>query len=108
MVSPQRDWSFHSHAAKRVLIMNLWECVNCGQHNDLGDCCYDCACRECDRCNKTIPFDEDISPHDVFGEDYFDKPGCSEFSDGAYNLCVDCMTPAEILAMNNSERRGEP
>ena len=93
--------------------MNLWECVNCGQHSDLGDCCYDCARRECDRCDKTIPFDEDISPSDVFGaqsvrENYFNKLSCSEFSDGAYNICVDCMTPAEILAMNNSERRGEP
>ena len=103
MVSPQRDWSLHSHAAKRVLIMNLWECVNCGQHSDLGDCCYDCACRECDRCDKTIPFDENISPSDVFDAQSVRE----EFSDGAYNICVDCMTPAEILAMNNSERRGE-
>jgi len=73
----------------------LVECVNCGQYSDLGDCCYDCAGRECDRCDKQMSIDEEITPHDVFGEDYYDKPECSEFSDGAYNLCSDCITPAE-------------
>ena len=80
-----------------------WKCVNCGQYSDLGDCCYDCARQECDRCDKTISFDENISPYDVFGEDYFDKPGCHEFSDGAYIICEDCMTAAEKTILKTTE-----
>ena len=75
----------------------LVKCVNCGQlwYCDEGDCCYFCAIRECDRCDKKLLFDEAITPRQVFGEDYFNEPDCSEFSDGAFNLCSDCITPAE-------------
>ena len=79
------------------------KCINCGNYSDLGDCCYECARRDCDRCDKLIPFDEDVSPYDVFGEAYFDDPHCSEFSDGSYNLCEECLTPAETKLLQEHE-----
>jgi hypothetical protein len=60
-----------------------------------GYACAECTAMECDRCNKTIPHDEEITPYDVFGEDYFDKSECYEFFDEAYHLCEECLTPAE-------------
>jgi len=36
-------------------------CVNCGAANSLGDCCPDCACRDCDICGKTMDLDDDIT-----------------------------------------------
>ena len=39
----------------------MFECVNCGEQNNLGDCCQDCCGRECDWCGDEIPIDEDIT-----------------------------------------------
>ena len=68
-----------------------WECVNCGQQNTLGDCCPECAARECDRCDTTIPLDEENTPNSVFA-DFRDA-----FDDGSYNVCNDCLTPSESV-----------
>ena len=70
-----------------------WECVNCGQQNTLGDCCPECAARECDRCDITIPMDEENIPNSVFS-DFRDA-----FDDGAYNVCNDCLTPSESVEL---------
>lgn len=42
----------------------MFECVNCGQENNLGDCCPDCAMLECDNCYNLIPLDEDMREGD--------------------------------------------
>jgi hypothetical protein len=67
-----------------------WPCVNCGEQNTLGDCCPECAARECDRCDITIPMDLENTPNTVFPE-----WGQNEFSDGAYNVCDECLTTEE-------------
>ncbi len=43
----------------------MFECVNCGEQNTLGDCCPDCCGRECDRCGEEIALDEDIARGDL-------------------------------------------
>ena len=71
-----------------------WKCVNCGQYSDLGDCCYDCACRECDRCDKTIDFDDDLSAWQVYSED--SEPARRDaFPDGAMKVHYECLTIKE-------------
>jgi len=67
-----------------------WPCVNCGEQNTLGDCCPECAARECDRCDTIIPMDEENTPNSVLPE-----WGQNEFSDGAYNVCDECLTTQE-------------
>ena len=77
-------------------------CINCGQQNWLGDCCPECAARPCDRCDITIPMDEENTPNDVLPD-----WGSNEFSDGAYNVCDECLTVKEIeqqILLNQKER----
>jgi len=65
-------------------------CVNCGEQNWLGDCCPECAARDCDRCGIKIPMDEENTPNTVFPD-----WGQDEFDDGAYNVCDECLTNGE-------------
>jgi hypothetical protein len=55
-------------------------CINCGTENSLGDCCPDCASRDCDRCGCKIPLDEEIVD--------YDNDSC---------LCEDCADAIEDL-----------
>ena len=76
-------------------------CVNCGKQNSLGECCPECAARMCDRCDITIPMDEENTPDIVFSD-----WGHDEFSDGAYNVCDECLTAKEIeqqILLNQKE-----
>ena len=66
-------------------------CVNCGKQNTLGDCCPECAARDCHRCDTLIPMDEENTPNIVFPDDW----GKHEFYDGAYNVCDECLTKQE-------------
>jgi len=83
-------------------------CINCGQQNWLGDCCPECAARTCDRCDITIPMDEENTPSCVFG--YISgapRYGLDEFPDGAYNVCDECLTVKEIeqqILLNQKEQ----
>ena len=45
----------------QLMGVSMFECVNCGQENTLGDCCQDCCGRECDWCGDEIPIDEDVT-----------------------------------------------
>ena len=53
-----------------------------------GYACAECMTTECDRCDQTIGMDEDITCGDI------NEDG-SEFSDGAYRVCFNCLTPTE-------------
>ena len=64
----------------------LFLCVNCGAPNDLGDCCPDCASFECDRCDVSIAFDEDILVEDQATGD------CE-------HICSECFDPAVDTAL---------
>lgn len=55
-----------------------------------GYACAGCMSTECDRCDGSIPMDEDCTPYDVYGDD---DPG--EFSDGSFRVCHDCLTEEE-------------
>ena len=77
-------------------------CINCGKQNWLGDCCPECAARTCDRCDITIPMDEENTPNCVFAD-----WGRDEFPDGAYNVCDECLTVKEIeqqILLNQKEQ----
>ena len=68
----------------------MWHiCLNCGEHNSLGDCCPSCCARECDRCDELVALDTDIAPSDIHGDDAY------EFKDGSNFICEHCLTPAE-------------
>ena len=68
-----------------------WPCMNCGEQNTLGDCCPDCAGRECERCDITIPIDEENTPSTVFP----DWGVANGFYDGSENVCDGCLTAQE-------------
>ena len=53
-----------------------------------GYACADCMAMDCDRCGKSIDMDEDITPYDVFGDH-------GDFSDNAYRVHEECLTPKE-------------
>ena len=55
-----------------------------------GYLCASCMGTECDRCDKTIAMDEDITPYDVYVDN-----DTGEFSDGAYRVHEECLTPEE-------------
>jgi hypothetical protein len=55
-----------------------------------GYMCAFCMASECDRCDKTIAMDEDITPYDVYSDN-----DTGEFSDGAYRVHEECLTPEE-------------
>ena len=76
-------------------------CVNCGEHNSLGDCCPCCLSHECDRCDELMDMDEDIGVEEVYGENTHRH----EFDDGAWKVHLECLTPTEQLfyAENNVE-----
>ena len=59
-----------------------------GQYRD-GYLCPDCSQLECDRCDKMIALDEDITAQDVLG---FEQ---DSFSDGAYRVHYECLTADE-------------
>jgi len=52
---------------------------------------------DCDRCDNKIPLDEDFTPYQIYGE----TSDVEEFSDGAYRICEDCLTPKEKQLMEN-------
>jgi len=58
-----------------------------GQYRE-GYLCPDCSGLDCDRCDKMIALDEDITP-DVLG---FEQ---DSFSDGAYRVHYECLTADE-------------
>ena len=64
-----------------------------GKYED-GYACSDCLCYECDRCKQMIGFDEDIGAYQC---------GLEEFSDGAFRICSECMTPTEIKQQEANE-----
>jgi hypothetical protein len=63
-----------------------------------GYACAECMATECDRCDKSIALDEDVTPYDVYGDD---DPG--QFPDGAYRVHQECLTTQEtqFLEENN-------
>ena len=56
-----------------------------------GFACSECMMRDCERCGKPIPMDEDISPEGVYGED----TKRDVFDDGTYCLHEECLTDKE-------------
>jgi len=60
-----------------------------GEYRD-GYSCAACMAMECDRCDKTILLDEDITPNDCGNEE-------GEFPDGAFRVHYDCLTKTEKL-----------
>lgn len=86
-------------------------CVHCGESTAFGsgrfvnrissDCengnfgfaCADCSGYDCDRCNKPIYLDCEITPEQCFGEDANDF-----FKDGNRHICEDCLTNDELKA----------
>ena len=57
--------------------------------------CAQCMAMDCDRCANKIPLDEDFTPYQIYGE----TSDVEEFSDGAYRICEDCLTPKEKQLM---------
>ena len=57
--------------------------------------CSECMAMDCDRCDNKIPLDEDFTPYQIYGE----TSDVEEFSDGAYRICEDCLTPKEKQLM---------
>ena len=60
--------------------------------SDDGYMCAECASLECDRCDQTIPLDEDITPNDVYG---WDDDAPVMFYDFAHRICECCLTTEE-------------
>jgi hypothetical protein len=73
-----------------------------GEYRD-GYACPPCMAIECDRCDKIIAIDEDITPCCVFE---WDKGGNSEFSDGAFVVHEECLTKKEKQAMERNIELG--
>ena len=65
--------------------------------NREGWLCADCNWLECDRCDKKIYCNEDITPYIVY------EDGREEFSDGAHRVHEECLTKEEkqIMEANN-------
>ena len=71
-----------------------------GQYRD-GYLCPDCSGWECDRCDRMIACDEDLTPRDVYGED--DPRSSKEFSDGSWRLHLECLANKERLSYEENE-----
>jgi len=56
----------------------------------------ECNFWECDRCDKKIYYDEDITADMVYGED-------RDFSDGAYRVHEECLTKEEKELFDKNE-----
>ena len=56
-----------------------------------GYACSDCLRLNCDRRDKLIDFDEDISVEQVYGE----RTRLHEFHDGSFRVCEECLTAKE-------------
>lgn len=78
-------------------------CIDCGHSTkfgtglfvnripaDDGFICPNCAAFDCDRCGQKIPIDEDLTPHEIYGEDRQQY-----FEDGSYRVCENCITKTE-------------
>ena len=65
--------------------------------NREGWLCAECNWLECDRCDKPISCNEDITPYIVY------EDGREEFSDGAHRVHEECLTKEEkqIMEANN-------
>ena len=71
-----------------------------GQYRD-GYLCPDCSAWECDRCDRMIPNDEDLTPSDIYDKD--DPRSSKEFSDGSWRLHFECLTNKEQLSYKENE-----
>jgi len=70
-----------------------------GEYRD-GYACAECMALPCDRCDKMIALDEDITAQDVLG---FEQ---DSFSDGAYRVHYKCLTTEEKIKYDK-EREDE-
>ena len=73
-----------------------------GEYRD-GYACPDCMMLDCDRCDKQIPLDEDLTPRDIFE---WEKGGNGDFSDGAYREHEECLTKQEKQTMERNIELG--
>lgn len=80
-------------------------CVHCGEDTSFGSgrfvnriphddgyACAKCMELDCDRCDKPIPLDEDITADDC---------GMDEFKDRAWRVHEECLTPTEQQLLRN-------
>tara|TARA_Y100000385_G_C12786673_1_gene505846 strand:- start:244 stop:573 length:330 start_codon:yes stop_codon:yes gene_type:complete len=63
------------------------------EDGNLGWGCEECSGYECERCDKQIALDYEVTPEECFGENSVDL-----FSDGARHVCEDCLTKEEFNA----------
>ena len=70
-----------------------------------GYACAECMVIDCDRCDKSIPIDEDIGIEEVYGEDWLSIVDRSEFDDGVWKVHLECLTPAEKTLYDATEER---
>jgi hypothetical protein len=73
------------------------ESVKAGEKPDmrLGDICVWCACRECERCGKSIDLDEENRIKDG-------NRGPAEFQ-GYWDVCDDCLLDSDVLYDDKGE-----
>jgi len=64
-----------------------------GEYRD-GYACSPCMALDCDRCDVSIPLDEDITADDC---------DLMEFSDGAYRVHEECLTKQESKLLSKME-----
>ena len=75
-----------------------------GEYRD-GYACPDCMCMDCDRCDKPIPLDEDMCPHDVYDWETDDRAE-HNFSDGSYRVHLECLTKKEKTVWKRNRELG--
>jgi len=69
---------------------------------DEGYVCAECMAIDCDRCDKPIPLDEDITPDMCDPFSWVKEDGREEtFSDGAERVHYECLTDEEREACDS-------
>ena len=63
---------------------------------DVGFACAECLMYDCDRCDKPIGFDEDITAEMCTDWEH------AEFSDGAVHVHYECLTEKEKWFLDNA------
>ena len=101
----------HGHTAssqvRHVEMSVIDPCVHCGESTvfgsgrfvnripaDDGYACAECMALDCDRCDRPIPLDEDITADDC---------GMDEFEDGSWRVHEECLTSDETKALRREQ-----
>jgi len=65
--------------------------------------CSQCMMLECDRCNKGIAIDDDITPDLLCGE--APSPRNALFADGSHRVHEECLTKEEQIEWQEEQKR---